>query len=526
MPERSTGRDDIGWVWFAVVIVALAAWRVAVIFTNGYDLTFEEAQYWVWSQTPAFGYISKPPAIAWLIAGTTSLCGNGEGCVRLGAALFHPLTAIVVAVTAARLFGRNAGIWSGLLYLLAPAVAFSSMIISTDAALLLFWSLSFYAFIRGLQEDGWRWWILLGITAGIGLLSKYAMGYFVPCAFLFLLLSREHRRWLIRPQPYIATLLAIAVFAPNILWNAEHSFMTVKSLGRTAAWQDGGYDLGRALERTGIFVAIQFAIVGPLIMLGYLRRLVSLRRLAADWRVVLLLAMSLPVFVALIVQAMMSKAYGNWAVVGHVAVVILVVGLWIEDRWRTPLYLSLAIGLIASVAVHHYDLINRMIGVPSLARFDPFDRFRGRAEIGRKLGELARRFPNAVVLHMDREPSAEFAYHTRPAPRAMAKWNPTRDVNDHFDLTSDIRPYAEAGRDFLMLMPPYASRHNLDHFCQAHYVERIQARPHPGISLVFDVYWLRGWRGYNWSNLVPCKDGRPTRRPPDDRTVLPSRPKR
>lgn len=507
-------------MWFALAVLALLVWRVAVVWTNGYGLTFDEAQYWVWSKDPAFGYISKPPAIAWLIAGTTALCGDAAGCVRLGAAVFHPLTAIVVALIGARLFGRTAGIWCGILYLLAPAVAFSSMIVSTDVILLLFWALALYAFIRALDEDGWAWWLLLGVATGAGLLSKYAMGYFFPCALLFLLLSRTHRRWLVRPQPYAALLLALAIFAPNVLWNVEHGFMTVKSLGRTAAWQDGGYKIGLALERAGMFTAIQFAISGPVIMLGYVRRLIRLRRLSSDWRIGLLFALSLPIFLLLIVQALVSKAYGNWAVVGHIGALVLAVGLWIEDRWRTPIYLSLAIGLIASVAIHHYDAINRAIGVPALARFDPFDRFRGRADLGRQLGALAARFPNAVVLVIDREPAAEFAYHTTPKPRAMVKWNPTRVVHDHFDLSSDVRPYAKAGRDFLLLLAPDASRHNLDHFCQAYYVGKIRSRPHSGLTLEYDVYWLRGWRGFNWHKLARCHDGRPAEPPPPGGTPV------
>lgn len=509
-PARTTDR---GWRWFALAVAALAAWRVAVIFTNGYDLTFDEAQYWVWSKAPALGYISKPPAIAWLIAGTTALCGDGEGCVRLGAALLHPLTALIVAASGAHLFGRSAGIWSGILYLLAPGVAFSSMVISTDAVLLLFWSLSLYAFIRAVEAGGWRWWLLLGATAGLGLLGKYAMGYFAPCAVLFLLLSRHHRRWLLRPQPYVATFITLAIFAPNIVWNIQHGFMTVKSLERTAAWDGGGYEIGGALTRAGIFMATQFAISGPVIMIGYLRRLLRLRRLAGDWRLGLLFAMSLPVLAALIVQAMISKAYGNWAVVGHVAALLLVVGLWVEDRWRTPLFISLAIGLAASLALHHYDLIPRVLGVPKLARFDPFDRFRGRATLGRQLGQIAARFPNAAVLVPDREPSAELAYHTTPRPAVMLKWNPTREVRDHFDLTSDVRPHAAAGRDFLMLIPPDVPRYSLDNFCQAYYVGRLEARPHAGLDISFEVYWLRGWRGYDWFNLMPCKDGKPIRLP-------------
>ena len=60
------------------LVAALTILRLAVLFITPLELYPDEAQYWLWSRTLDFGYFSKPPMIAWLIAATTRL-GGGSG---------------------------------------------------------------------------------------------------------------------------------------------------------------------------------------------------------------------------------------------------------------------------------------------------------------------------------------------------------------------------------------------------------------------------------------------------------------
>ena len=77
------------------MLAAILAIRLISLYHNNSELFFDEAQYWYWAQTPAFGYFSKPPMLAWLIASTTELCGaSSEFCVRLAAPIIHSLTAL------------------------------------------------------------------------------------------------------------------------------------------------------------------------------------------------------------------------------------------------------------------------------------------------------------------------------------------------------------------------------------------------------------------------------------------------
>jgi len=188
------------------------------------DLYPDEAQYWVWSQHLALGYYSKPPLVAWLIALTTGLFGDSEFAVRLSAPLLHTGAAVFVYAIGERLYDRRIGFWSALAYASLPGVSVSAFIISTDAALLLFWAAALYAFVRAREGGGWGWWLGVGLAAGLGLLSKYAMAYWMLSALGFVLLLSDERRHL--PRLLAALGLALLIYSPNFWWNWSNGFVS------------------------------------------------------------------------------------------------------------------------------------------------------------------------------------------------------------------------------------------------------------------------------------------------------------
>jgi 4-amino-4-deoxy-L-arabinose transferase-like glycosyltransferase len=116
------------FLFFSFLLLVL---RLLWIKTNNLELYADEAQYWVWSQHLDFGYYSKPPFVAWIIALSTSLLGNEEVGVRFFSPILHFITGWIVYLTAKE-FDERAAFWAGLVYLTMPAISVSSTIISTD----------------------------------------------------------------------------------------------------------------------------------------------------------------------------------------------------------------------------------------------------------------------------------------------------------------------------------------------------------------------------------------------------------
>ena len=130
-----------GFPLLLTILLAVTLVRLIGLHTSVVDLFFDEAQYWAWSRDLAFGYFSKPPLLAWIIAVSDQVCGSGEACVRLASPLVYFGTSLLVYAIADELYGKETAFWSALSFALLTGVSFSARIISTDVPLLFFWAL-------------------------------------------------------------------------------------------------------------------------------------------------------------------------------------------------------------------------------------------------------------------------------------------------------------------------------------------------------------------------------------------------
>src|ERR1700720_3107699 len=80
------------------------------------DLYFDESQYWSWAQQLAFGYYSKPPLIAWIIAAAERVCGSGEACIRAPSPVFYLGTSLLIYALANTLYDRRIAFWAAITF--------------------------------------------------------------------------------------------------------------------------------------------------------------------------------------------------------------------------------------------------------------------------------------------------------------------------------------------------------------------------------------------------------------------------
>lgn len=423
-----------------LVLAALVVWRFLAALDAGLNLSIDEAQYFLWSLDPAWGYFSKPPLIAWTIALATPLCGDSEACVRLPALLLFAASAGLVAALTSRLFDQRTGLWAGIAFATLLLTSFYSWVMTTDAILLFFWSLSLLLFLRALEYDRWRDWLALGASVGLGLLAKYSMGLFLGCAFAVLLL--DHRRLLASPRPWLAALLALAFLVPNILWNLDHQFATLRHTAEIA-------QLDRQLfhpASLASFVLAQFGVMGPLMMLALVVAAVDRPAWRSDPRHRLLAIFSLPVLGLFILLSLLSRAHANWAAPAYVAATVLAVTMLLRRNHRRWLLWAIGINLLLAVPLYHWHRIAPALGIELRKGTDPFHPLRGWDAAGRQLAELLRDSGCRAIIAAERGTLVELAYYARRAlgaPIAALAYNPDGVVRNHFALTADI-----ARRDF------------------------------------------------------------------------------
>lgn len=402
MPTTRPDPRAFGLGLAAIALVTL--WRLALLPFDSRDLFVDEAQYWFWGRELAWGYYSKPPLIGWLMRLSTAIGGSDATFwLRAPLPLIHAATAVTVALLARSLYGDRVGGIAGIGFASLPGVAVGSLLVSTDTPMLLCFALATLALVRLGSRRSVALAVGLGLAVGVGLLAKYAMVYFPLCAALAAVVAPARRiAW---RDAAVAVGVGLAVVAPNLVWNATNQFATLHHTADNADWQAAALDPGRLAE----FLVGQFGVAG-LFFGGYLAALalggVGHRRFLA--------AMSLPIFVIVSTQALISNANANWAATAHIAALLLAAAFFASrPRWlAATLALNLAITAALPVAAAFADRW-RVGGDLVLARYV------GQAALSRHAAELAGDEGLDTLVSGNRGMLADFFYTLRDSGLAI-----------------------------------------------------------------------------------------------------------
>ena len=225
------------WRNTAAALIAYA-FVLRLVYAGSVEMMPEETYYWNYARHLDFGYLDHPPMVAWLIRTATALFGQTEFGVRAGALLCGAITSIFVYKLTRNLFGAATALAALLLVQALPYFFLSGLLMTPDAPLAAAWAASLYFLERALIGNQSRAWWFAGICLGIGMISKYSIALLGPVAVIFMLWDPHSRRWWRRSEPYVGALLALGVFSPVIIWNAQHewasfAFQTSRRLAET-----------------------------------------------------------------------------------------------------------------------------------------------------------------------------------------------------------------------------------------------------------------------------------------------------
>lgn len=299
------------WLAAAAVIAALTAFRFWA--SAQIPLAPDEAYYWLWSRELAAGYFDHPPMVAWWIWASTSLFGDTEFGVRALSIVASVVASYAVLATARNLaLGESTAARGAIWFNATILVGVGAILITPDSPSVMFWALAVWvlADIRR-TGDGWLW-LVFGFFAGLGCLSKYTNLFLGVGVLLWLISDRQARRWFLSPWLWAGGVVAVLVFLPVLLWNAEHGWISFeKQFGRVAAD-------GVQLRYVGEFIAAQVGLLNPLIAVfvgigaWFGLRWLARRRDASEGAMWFLLALSLPLIAYMAVHSFHARVQGNW----------------------------------------------------------------------------------------------------------------------------------------------------------------------------------------------------------------------
>ena len=214
---------DKKWNYFFILIIIYSV-LLRVFYLGLPELFFEEAYYWNYAKHLDIGYLDHPPMVAWIIGLFINLMGDNEFAVRFGAFVCWLVTAYFSSRLTCEVHDRSNASQAFLLIATLPVYFATGWAMTPDAPLVACWAAALYYFYRALIHQQRIAWTGVGIAMGLGMLSKYTMALLGPAALLFILADRHSRKWIFKPDPYLAVLIAIIVFSPVIIWNAGHEW--------------------------------------------------------------------------------------------------------------------------------------------------------------------------------------------------------------------------------------------------------------------------------------------------------------
>jgi len=398
-------------------------------------------------------------------------------------------TSLFLHATAKRLYDARIAAWSTIAFITLPAVSLSSLIVSTDVPLLLCWAAATYGFVRAREEGGGRWWLLVGVAGGLGLLSKYAMGFWLGSALGFLVLVPDERRHL---KPFLGSvLLALLVYSPNFIWNATNGFVSYLHTKDNANVRDYGLHPQAFAE----FAGAQFAVFGPVFLGTLILIAAQAKRMASDRRALMLMSFALPTLAIMLVESILSRAQPNWSAPTYVTATILVVAYLSQKgrenwaQWSVVLHVVMCVGVLGATD------IASAIGHPIPAKHDPLHRVRGWRTLGSSVSQIRMQHLDLPLLADQRELMAGLIYYMQPHPFDMRMWNPAGHVKNGFEMDDSLA--GTPGGDYLWITGRTGNEASqvFDRF-EAHVPVAHIVVPAGGPTREVTVYKLTGFKGY------------------------------
>ena len=305
---RSLSKKE--WISQATVVSLVGTLTIFRLWAAAHaGLAPDEAYYWLWSQTPAFGYADHPPMIAWWVWLSTGILGNTPLGIRVLPVLSALLASIAVYGAGTQLWNHSVALRAALWFNAMILVSVGAILSTPDAPSTMFWSLAVWALSAIFRTKRSWLWIVVGLLAGLGCVSKYTNLFLGLGVVAWLLVDPMNRHWLRNPWLWAGGLMACLVFLPVFLWNEQHDWISFSH-------QFGRMSVQHVTPRyLAEFFASQLGLVNPLIAYFALVAMVAAFREPNDYRSspsTFLIAIAAPLVTYMVVHAFHDRVQANW----------------------------------------------------------------------------------------------------------------------------------------------------------------------------------------------------------------------
>jgi len=234
--------------------VAAAKLLIHLAGIRHYGFFRDELYYMACGEHLAWGYVDQPPLIALLAWISRHLLGNSIVSLRLLPVMSGVAVVYLTGVLARELGGgRFAQFLASVSILCATAYLAFDSFFSMNAFEPLFWLICTWLAVRIAKGASTKLWLVFGLVAGVALENKHTMLVFGFALVVGLVLAG---RWDLFRSPWVwlGGLLALALFAPNLMWEARHGWPQVEVVRNAQLYKNVAISPLRFLGEQAVFM--------------------------------------------------------------------------------------------------------------------------------------------------------------------------------------------------------------------------------------------------------------------------------
>ena len=355
------------WVMAISTIVRIA---IASMIQLGND----EVYYHLYVAYPALSYFDHPAMVAWVQWLTTfGLSIDTELTLRASSIIFGTINTYVIYQIGSEVKNEVVGLYASLIYTASLyATVICGIFIMPDGALSTFYLLSVWMLVgifstKGITDTKKKKMLVLGLTMGLAVLSKYHAVYL--CAVALAMVLIWERKWLKQWQFYTAILLFTISISPIIVWNVAHQWASFAFHTDRVAVNEMSVDMGAIFRELFGGIGYQNPVCWVLIVLSLVA--VWKKRWIFTPRVQkILIWLGLPVIMIFMTISVFRDTLPHWSGVGYLPLMILAGGyLYTLNAKKAIAWIKWALGVL--VFVLFLAVVQIKTGIIPLGKADP-----------------------------------------------------------------------------------------------------------------------------------------------------------
>tara|TARA_A100001015_G_scaffold276038_1_gene333865 strand:- start:2427 stop:3797 length:1371 start_codon:yes stop_codon:yes gene_type:complete len=204
----------------------LIIWTLVPTFSN-VNLPLDTIEHLAWASNLEWGFSKHPPLVAFILSFFFNIFGNQDWAYYFLSQIFVIITFLIVFKFSLEFFNsKKLALLSVLLLEGIFFYNFTTPEFNVNICQLPFWALSVYFTWRCVKFNKTSDYILLGLSIGLGILSKYLFIYLViGIKLLFLYLIKKRKK--IELNYFIAGPIALLILLPHIIWLIDNNYSTL-----------------------------------------------------------------------------------------------------------------------------------------------------------------------------------------------------------------------------------------------------------------------------------------------------------